>query len=81
MKLPELRPVAHILNEGRPHSNEVHTILNTSSIAHQCNVSSPPSPTSFPPPAEKSVRTCCPHAGVDGREAEDAADVPAGQGQ
>ena len=93
MKLPELKSVADILNEGRPLSNEVHTVPSVGGIQPDLfprftTSRLPPSPPlpffllpSSSPVAERSDSTCCPHAGADGREEEDTANVPTSQGQ
>ena len=94
MKLPELKSVADILNEGRPLSNEVHTVPSVGGIqpdlfprfsTYLLLLYLPPSlfllPSSSSPVAERSDSTCCPHAGADEREEEDTANVPTSQGQ
>lgn len=58
MKLPELKSVADILNEGRPLSNEVHTVPSVGGIHPDLFPCFPtshlPSPFSHPPPSSSS---------------------------
>ena len=54
MKLPELKSVVDILNEGRPLSNEVHTVQIPSNEPDFCfflfcYLPLPPSSLHFPP--------------------------------